>query len=127
VSLLVAWAVFPLLLLALAVGWGLLAELLLGVSLPRGLLPGLGLGAIIVVTQPLLEIASVRGLAVPVVIAGALIGFAGAVRGRHAWRLRRPAVLAAVGVFLVFAAPVVLSGEATFPGYISTTPPPGWR
>jgi hypothetical protein len=126
VTLLVAWAVFPLLLLALAVGWGLLAELVLGVSLPRGLLPGLGLAAIIVVAQPLLEIASVWGLAVPVVIAGALIGFAGAVRGRHAWRLRRPAVVAAVGVFLVFAAPVVLSGEATFPGYIKLDDTATW-
>jgi hypothetical protein len=126
VTLLVAWTAFPLLLLALAVGWGLLAELLLGASLPRGLVPGFGLGAIIVVTQLLLLAGSVSSVAVPVVAGGAVIGFAAAASRRRGWRLSGSAGVAAVGVFAVFAAPVVLSGEATFPGYIKLDDTATW-
>jgi hypothetical protein len=126
VSLLVPWAVFPLLLLGLGLGWGLLVELLLGVSMPRALVPGLGLGAIIVVTYALLEIASVRGLGAPVVAAGALLGLVWAASRRRFWRLPGPAVAAVAAVFCVFAAPVVLSGEATFPGYIKLDDTATW-
>jgi hypothetical protein len=126
VTLAIAWAAFPLVLAALAVGWGLLVELLLGISLPRGLLPGLGLAAIIVVAQPLLLAGSVSSVAVPVVVGGALIGVAAAVGGGRGWRPPVPAAVAAVGVFLVFAAPVVLSGEATFAGYIKLDDTATW-
>ena len=125
-TLLVAWAACPLLLLALAVGWGLLAELLLGQTLPRALIPGLGLASVIVVTQLLLLAGPVSSIAVPVVVGGAAIGFAAAVGKRHGWRLSRSAAVAAVGVFAVFAAPVVLSGEATFPGYIKLDDTATW-
>jgi hypothetical protein len=126
VTLLVAWAAFPLLLLALAVGWGLLAELLLDTSLPRGLVPGLGLGAIIVVTQLLLLAGPVSGVALGVVAAGTVVGFAAAARRRRGWRLSGSAAVAAIGVFAVFAAPVVLSGEATLPGYIKLDDTATW-
>jgi hypothetical protein len=53
--------------------------------------------------------------AAPVVAVGALAGLA------RAWRratLALPALLAAVGVLLIYGAPVILSGEATFLGYV---------
>ncbi len=126
-TLLVAWAAFPLLLLSLAAGWGLLAELVLATPLPRALIPGLGVAAIIVVTQFLLLAGPVSSVAVPVVAAGAAIGLAAAaVRKRLHRRLSRSAALAAAGVFAVFAAPVVLSGEATFPGYIKLDDTATW-
>ena len=55
-------------------------------------------------------------LAGPLVVALALVGL---LLSRSWRRLPRPwALAAAVGVFAVFAAPVVLSGRATFAGYI---------
>jgi hypothetical protein len=126
VTLLVTWAACPLLLLVLAVGWGLLADLLLGTTLPRALIPGLGLASVIVVTQLLLLVGPVSSVAAPVVAGGAAIGFAAAARTRRGWWPCRSAAVAAAAVFAVFAAPVVLSGEATFPGYIKLDDTATW-
>src|SRR5262245_41311291 len=63
-------------------------------------------------------------LATPIAIALAITGF-----GLAAGRLRRPGVWAmacAVGTFAVYAAPIVLSGQATFAGYITLDDTSTW-
>jgi hypothetical protein len=116
VDLLVAWFVFPGVLLALALGCGLLVRRVAGVALPGALLPGAGLALIVVVAGFLTLVDATAELATPAVVALALAGLA---LGRGS--LGRPspwALAAAGGVFAVYAAPIVLSGEATFAGYI---------
>ena len=112
-----AWVLFPALLLTLAWGCGLLLERLTRVRAPGALLIPLGLAAIVVegslttATDPTAE------LTAPIAAALAAAGFASSTR----WRSERPdpwAVVAAAVVFGVYGAPVLLSGEATFAGYI---------
>lgn len=124
-SLLSAWVVFPLVLLALALGCGLALEAACRRRIPGPLLLPVGLGTIIVLAQfPTLADRTAE-LAAPLVVAVAIIGF-GLTRP---WRERRPdpwIALAALGVFAAFAAPVVLSGEATFAGYIKLDDTATW-
>ena len=93
--------------------------------LPGALLPGLGMGAIVVVAQFPAMLDATAELIVPLTVAGALGGIAlGAGR-----RDRRPsawAVGAAGAVFAFYAAPIVLSGEATFAGYIKLDDTATW-
>jgi hypothetical protein len=108
---------FPLLTVLLALGWGLLAELAAGRPLPGALLAPVGLAAMVVATQLITVADATAELAAPVVLTvaagGLLLG-----RGRlRAGRLDTWQVGAAAGVFAAYAAPVVLSGSATFPGY----------
>src|SRR3954452_1177927 len=109
------WVAFPLVLAALCIGCGLLVERAAG-PLPGALLAPVGLAALIVVAS----LATTNGVnataGVWLVVACAVAGFAA---GR--WRRRADwwAVGAAVAVFAVFAALVVLSGQATFAGYIT--------
>jgi hypothetical protein len=117
VSLFLAWVVNPLVLAALSLGCGILVERLAGFRLPAALVLPVGLAATIVVAQ-LLTIGSwTAQLATPVVVGLAVAGLALALP----WTLRRwdPwAAAAAVGSFAAYAAPVVLSGNATFAGYV---------
>jgi hypothetical protein len=85
-----------------------------GVRLSGLLLPA-GLAVIIGVLDLAVRVDALRPLAVPLVVGLAAIGLA------LAWPFSRPPLwptLAAVAVFAVFAAPIVLSGHATFAGYI---------
>jgi hypothetical protein len=119
VTLLACWLLFPLLLAALTVGCGLTAERLARLTLPQPLLPPLGLAVIIVVGQFAVLSGATAELAAPLIVAVAVVGFAAVVL--FASRFDAPdvwAVAAAVGAFAAYAAPVVLSGEATFAGYI---------
>ena len=115
-TLLVAWLVFPAALTVLAVGCGLLVDLAAGRRLPLALIPAVGFAAIVVVGFFTLEDATAE-LSVPVVVAIAIAGLAVGVP-----RLRRLpsgwALLAAAGTYAVYAATIVLSGKATFAGYI---------
>jgi hypothetical protein len=117
VSVVLAWVVFPSVAVAVALGWGLLTELAAGRPLPGVLLAPLGLAAIVVVSQLLTASDATAELATPVVTAGGAAGLAVARRRLRAASLDRWAVAAATAVFLVYAAPVVLSGSATFAGY----------
>jgi hypothetical protein len=84
--------------------------------LPRALVIPAGLTLVIVAAQFATLTDATAELAGPLVVALALAGLLLSAP----WRSRPdpwPAT-AAVGVFAVFAAPVVLSGEATFAGYI---------
>ncbi len=115
-ELVVAWILAPLVLAALCTGCGLLVDRLAGASLPGALVPATGFAAIVVVAQvPTLWDATAE-LATPVAVAMAVAGIA------LWWGSRGSpepgAVAAAVAVFCVYAAPVVLSGKATFAGYI---------
>ena len=57
-------------------------------------------------------------LATPAVVASAVAGFGLAIGRRRLPRVDFWALAAALGAFAVYAAPVVLSGRATFPGYL---------
>lgn len=116
-ELLGAWLAFPLLSAAACLGLGLLVERLAGLRLDGVLLLPLGFAALIVLAQlvtfadPLAELATVA------VVVAAL---AGLWLGRARWWPPRPcgwALAAALVVFGAYAAPIVLSGEATFAGY----------
>jgi hypothetical protein len=116
-SLIVAWGVFPLVLLALSAGLGLLIERAAGSLLPGVLILPLGSAGIVVTSQLTTYFDWTAKLTTPLVV---VLAAAGLVLGLE--RLRRLALdpwatAAAVGVFAVFAAPILLSGEATFAGY----------
>jgi len=128
---LTSWALFPLLLLALCAGWGLLVEAVVGISIPRVLLPGLGLCAIIAVGEPTLLLGSASAVALPLAIAAGAGGWAlAAARARRRDPRKgegeRWALLAALVVFAAFGAPIVLSGQATFAGFIKLDDTATW-
>ena len=114
-SLLLAWILFPAVALIASVGHGLLVERAAGARLPGTLLLPVGMAALVCVTQlPTFWDATAEAtlpLVVLVTAAGLWLGRTGP-RDADRW-----AATAAAGVFAVFAAPVVLSGEASFSGY----------
>jgi len=104
------------LLAGLSLGCGRLLEAASGERLPRALLLPAGLTVVILAAQFATLADATAELAGPLVIALAIAGL----MLRPPW-LDRPeswALGAAAGVFAVFAAPIVLSGRATFAGYI---------
>ena len=114
-SMILSWALFPLVLAALGLGWGALVEWAGGEHELGALAIPLGLAAAIVVAALLTIASATAPAAAPVVAAGGVAGLA------RAWRRTKiaPAVLvAALGVLLVYGAPVILSGQATFLGYV---------
>src|SRR4051794_20060481 len=113
----IAWLLFPLVLLAVSLGCGLLVERIAGWRMPGALLPSVGLGLVIVVAELLTYNRWSTGLATPAVLVLAVAGFALSLTRARALRLDGWATAAGVGAFLALAAPVVLSGKATFLGY----------
>lgn len=111
-----SWLLFPAVLTALAVGCGLLVDRLAGGRLSRALIPVAGLAALIVSGQLTTSFDATAGLTTPLAVVLALAGF-GLGRRRLAPGSPWPLAAAAV-VFAIYAAPIVLSGEATFAGYI---------
>jgi hypothetical protein len=115
--LFVDWAVFPLVLCVLSLGCGLLLERAAGSRISGVLLLPCGFAVLTLAAQAATMTSATARAAVPLVVALAALGF---VLSFRKWD-RRPDSLAfatAVGVFAVYAAPVVLSGRATFAGYI---------
>ena len=110
-----AWLLMPVVALAVSLGIGLLVERASGARLPGVLLAPLGMAGLVAVGQVTTTWDWSAELTVPLC---AVLAVAGWVVG---WRrLRRPdpwALASAAGVFAVFAAPIVLSGSATFAGY----------
>src|SRR3954452_5761892 len=123
-TLVVSWLVFPALLVLLALGAGLLADRLSAGRLPGVLLAPVGLALVIVVAQLLTYSSSTAGLTPAVVVVLAVIGFA--LGGSRARRPDPFALGAAAAVFAVYAAPTVLSGEASFTGYIKLDDTATW-
>jgi hypothetical protein len=123
-TLFVTWFLFPLLLVALAVGCGLLVERIAGINIPGVLLPVTGVALIIVVAQFFTLDGGLAELTTPVTVALAVVGFGLSLPldRRVAWW----AVIAAVAVFAIYSAPIVLSGQATFAGYIKLDDTATW-
>jgi len=122
-TLVASWLAFPALLVVLALGWGLLVERAAGMPLPGALLPPLGLASIMVAVQLTTYSSSTASLSTPLVVLVAAVGVAVGARRR---RLDPFAAGTAAAVFCVFAAPVVLSGKATFAGYIKLDDTATW-
>lgn len=119
-----SWIVFPLLLLALSAGCGLLVRRAAGIELPATLIAPVGF-TVVVLTGEMTSLASwLADLAAPLAVALAVAGFLlswGRPRG-----LDRYALYAALGVFVVYALPVVAFGEPTFTGYIKLDDTATW-
>ncbi len=124
-SLVVAWLVFPLLLAAIALGGGLALEALAGTRLPVALLLPAGLAAVVVVMCLATLTDATAELAVPLVVALAVVGLGVGARGLRA---RFDPWTAGVGVtaYAVYAAPTVVSGQATFAGYVKLDDTATW-
>jgi hypothetical protein len=142
VSLIPAWVGFPLLLVLIGAGWGVVVERAAGISVSDVLILPLGLAAAIVVAGTLTTFSATAPAAITVVAVGAAAGLILLVwvwprpsadrdpaagpqpafeRRRAPRRLPLPglwAALAAVGALLVYGAPVLLSGQATFTGFL---------
>jgi hypothetical protein len=124
-SMLVAWVVYPLVLGLLCAGLGLLVDLLGGRRLPGTLILPAGFAAIVVVGEFTTATDATAELTVPLLLALAVIGAGLSLP----WRFGHPDPLpaaAALGVFLVFGAPIILSGHPTFAGYIKLDDTATW-
>ncbi len=124
--MLAAWIVFPLLLLAVCVGFGLLTEALAGRRIPGTLLAPLGMASLTVVGLATTASSTTASWTAPLAAVLALAGFVLAGLERRNLRPDPWPALVALAVFAVFAAPVVLSGEATFAGYIKLDDTATW-
>ena len=115
-TLLIAWVLFPLVLSLLSLGCGLLLARTADLHFPPALLVPAGFAVIVVVGGFATLSGATARLAAPAVVAFAVAGLALSLP----WKVRGDgwAATAALGVFAVFAAPIVLSGRATFSGYI---------
>ena len=118
-GLLAAWLLYPLVLAALCLGLGLLVERAAGWQLPGALLLPVGFTGLLVVARFVTAERATAPFALAVIgvlaVAGIVLGFA---------RLRalRPdpwIAAAAIGVFLVFGAPVLASGQLSLAGYLA--------
>ena len=121
-----SWLIFPLVLALLTLGTGLLVEIIAGRRLPGTLLLPAGYALIVVAAQLPAQADATAELGPPLVVALTVAGLA---LGAERLRDSRPdpwAAGCAVAVFAVFAAPVVLSGEATFTGYIRLDDTASW-
>jgi hypothetical protein len=125
VSLFSAWILFPLVLLALCVGLGLLVDVLTGRRLPGVLIAPVGLAALILVGQFTTLSDGTAELTVPLLLALAIVGGGLSLP----WRFGPPdrwAIAVAIAVFVVFGAPIFLSGDPTFPGFIKLDDTATW-
>ena len=124
-SLLICWVAFPLAVTAVAIGCALLLERAAGVRLPGALLPAAGFAVVLVTAHIATAWDATAEFALPAVLVLAVAGFALSLAGRDRgvdwW-----AVAAGCAVYGFFAAPVVLSGEATFAGYIKLDDTATW-
>ena len=134
-ALLACWVAFPLIVLALAHGAGTVVARAAARDLPLGVRVPCGLALIVAVMDLATRTSATARLAVPAVVVIGVAGLALALSAR--WRaadgsppraLGRPApeTLAALVVFAVYAAPIVLSGEATWAGYIKLDDTSTW-
>lgn len=118
-ELLAAWLLYPAALALLCLGLGLLVGRLADWRFPGVLLVPVGLVALIALARLLTQEAATARLALPAIV---LLALAGLVLGRAWLRSLRPdpwIALAAIGVFAIFGAPIILSGHPTFAGYLA--------
>jgi hypothetical protein len=122
--LLTAWVAFPLLLGLLGFGCGALVERAAGRELPLSVRLPCGVALTIGVLDLLTRSTSTVGAAIPAVCALAAGGLV--LRPPWRWRPRDRALIAPAIVFAVYAAPVVLSGSATWAGYVKLDDTATW-
>jgi hypothetical protein len=121
----VAWVIFPLVLAALCLGCGVFVRTLTAAPIPGPLLLPLGFAVVMVVGEFTSLADSTAELTAPIVGGMALAGFL--LAGTRLFRgVDRWAIAAAGGVFLVYAAPIVFSGEPTIAGYIKLDDTATW-
>ncbi len=118
--------IFPLVLVALSVGLGLLLERIMGRQMPGTLLPAAGFAAIIAVGGVITCFSGLAHFTTSAIAALAVAGFVanwpfGGDRSIPKWP-----VIGAVLVFFVYGAPVILSGDATFAGYVKLDDTSTW-
>jgi hypothetical protein len=119
VDLLAAWLLYPLALGVLSLGVALLVERGAGWRLPGLLLVPVGLAALLVLARLVTAQAATAPYALAVIM---LLAVGGLILGAGRLRTLRPdpwIVLAALGVYVVFAAPVLASGEPSLAGYLA--------
>jgi hypothetical protein len=116
-TLLVPWLVFPVVCTCLAIGCALLVERVAGVAVSGTLLLPVGIASISLVAGFATLSDATAELAVPAVVGLAVLGFG--LRRPRARRVDVWACACAVAVFVVFGAPVLASGGATFAGYVT--------
>jgi hypothetical protein len=124
-TLFLCWIVAPVVLGLVAIGCGLVAQCAAGFRLPQALVPPLGLAVVIVAVDFVTLTDATAQLAAPLVVGLAAAGYALSLP----WRLRSIdgwAASCAVVVFVVYALPIVLSGEPTFAGYITLDDTSTW-
>jgi len=113
--MILSWLVYPLVLAALGGGWGVLLEKGMGTKVHDALVIPLGLAGVLVVAGFFTAFSGSAPAATPVCAVGAVVGLAW---GQPWRRLHRWPALAAVGVLVMYGLPVLLSGHATFLGYL---------
>jgi hypothetical protein len=116
-TLLLCWLVFPLLLAGICLGCGLAVARCSRTQIEPALLVPVGFAAAVVIGLFTTLAEQTARLTLPTILAVAAVGLAVSVPKRLP-RFDLWALGSAVAVFAVFAAPIVLSGEATFAGYI---------
>lgn len=114
-----AWLLFALVALAVWLGCGLAVEAASGWSLPGTIVVSVGLALAIFLASLTTSFQATAPLTTPLVLLVALAGYL--LRRRRLGQLRPRGwpLAAALGVYCVCAAPVVLSGSASFLGYIT--------
>ena len=115
--MLLSWVVFPAVMVAVWAGCGLAVARVTPGGLPRGLVLPVGFATALVIASSATAAEPTARLAAPVVLALAVTGFLVA-GDRRGWIPDPWAGGAAAAVFVVFGAPVLATGTATFTGYI---------
>src|SRR5436309_7340016 len=103
---LLCWVAFPLVLALLSLGCGLLVQALSGERLPEALVLPVGLATIVVIAELTTKLNATARFTTPVVVALAVVGIAAGRPWRRRPRLGGWPVAAALGVYLVYLAPV---------------------
>lgn len=125
-SLIATWLLLPLVFGLLCFGLGLLAERIAGCELRGAALIPFGFAGAVVVGQAVCTFDLTARLLSPILVTLAVIGFAASKPWQDKWRLSRWELTAAGAVYAVFAAPVVLSGQETFTGYVKLDDTATW-
>jgi hypothetical protein len=127
VDLFLCWFVGPVVLVAVALGLSFGLELISGARVPWGVRPALGLALMMLLAQVGITTDATAELTVPAIVAlGAFGLWMGWSTGLWSGRLPGWGILAALGVYVVFAAPVLFSGEPTWAGYIKLDDSATW-
>ena len=111
------WVLFPLVMLVICLGCGLVVERLAGWRLSGALLPAVGLALVIVLATLTTSRSDTAPFTTPVVIVFALTGYVSSWRRLRVLRPESWTLAVGLVIYIVCAAPLVLSGNDTFLGY----------